>query len=202
MKDFAKNYAIFSSLIGGGASGGNTGGDSEDSSTLRALIEGTLSGNYVNDRVTSIGEHAFTGCKSLASANLPGVTDIGESAFEYCTNLTNVNLPEATGIGDYAFKDCTSLTTVDFPLVNTIGYYAFRGCTNLTALILRNTKAICKLTNPTMGPFAETPIESGTGYIYVPSALIEDYKAASSWSAHANQFRAIEDYPEICGGDN
>jgi hypothetical protein len=45
-----------------------------------------------------------------------------------------------------------------------------------------------------------TPIGKGTGYVYVPSALIETYKTATNWSTFAAQFRAIEDYPEICGG--
>jgi hypothetical protein len=39
------------------------------------------------------------------------------------------------------------------------------------------------------------------GYIYVPKALIEDYKVATNWSTFADQFRAIEDYPEM-GRDN
>ena len=43
-------------------------------------------------------------------------------------------------------------------------------------------------------------IEKGAGYIYVPSALVDAYKADSKWNAYANQFRAIEDYPDICGG--
>ena len=31
-------------------------------------------------------------------------------------------------------------------------------------------------------------------YIYVPRALVEDYKVATNWSAYADQFRALEDY--------
>jgi hypothetical protein len=42
--------------------------------------------------------------------------------------------------------------------------------------------------------FDQSPIKSGTGYIYVPRALVEDYKVATNWSAYASQFRAIEDY--------
>ena len=42
--------------------------------------------------------------------------------------------------------------------------------------------------------FSSTPIASGTGYIYVPRALVDSYKAASKWSTYANQFRALEDY--------
>jgi hypothetical protein len=32
------------------------------------------------------------------------------------------------------------------------------------------------------------------GYIYVPSPLVEGYKAATNWSAFASQFRVLEDY--------
>lgn len=35
---------------------------------------------------------------------------------------------------------------------------------------------------------------SGTGYIYVPRALVDTYKAATNWSTIADQFRALEDY--------
>lgn len=38
------------------------------------------------------------------------------------------------------------------------------------------------------------------GYIYVPRDLIETYKVSTNWVTYANQLRAIEDYPEICGG--
>ena len=38
------------------------------------------------------------------------------------------------------------------------------------------------------------PIGQGTGYIYVPSALVNTYKSANYWSTYANQIRAIEDY--------
>ena len=47
--------------------------------------------------------------------------------------------------------------------------------------------------------FSNTPIKSGNGYIYVPAALVDSYKADSKWSTYANQIRAIEEYPEICG---
>ena len=61
----------------------------------------------------------------------------------------------------------------------------------LIALILRSeTMATLAGTNA----LSSTPIASGTGYIYVPSALIEDYKVATNWSTYADQFRALEDY--------
>ena len=42
-----------------------------------------------------------------------------------------------------------------------------------------------------------TPIVDGTGYIYVPANLLEDYKSATNWVTYADQFRAIEDHPEV-----
>ena len=47
--------------------------------------------------------------------------------------------------------------------------------------------------------FKDTPIESGTGYVYVPSALVDSYKSATNWSTYADQIRAIENYPDITG---
>ena len=62
----------------------------------------------------------------------------------------------------------------------------------MTAFILRSETKICSITHTSV--FTKTPIESGTGYIYVPKALIEDYKVTTNWSVYASQFRALEDY--------
>ena len=46
--------------------------------------------------VTTIGEHAFTSCRTLASINIPNtVTSIGEYAFGFCTNLTELRIPKS-----------------------------------------------------------------------------------------------------------
>lgn len=167
---------------------------------------------------TRIGNSAFSSCTALTTANFPLVTSVGSNAFDYCTVLTEVNFPLLTEIGMYAFNrcaalttadfpsatsidmsvfvDCAALTTVNFPLLTSIGRYAFRNCKALTALILR-ANTICTLAST--DDFYSTPIASGTGYIYVPASLVDTYKSATNWSKYANQFRAIEDYPEMCG---
>lgn len=106
-----------------------------------------------------------------------------------------------TGVRNYAFHDCTTLTGVDFPAVTSIKGGAFEKCSNLTTLILRNTTLVEILDDSLNQIFNSTPINSGTGYIYVPAALVDSYKSADTWSKYAAQIRAIEDYPEICGGD-
>ncbi|MBR3159229.1 MAG: hypothetical protein IKF14_09030 [Atopobiaceae bacterium] len=44
---------------------------------------------------------------------------------------------------------------------------------------------------------SDVPIAQGTGYVYVPSSLVDDYKVAGGWSTYAAQIRAIEDYPDV-----
>ena len=80
---------------------------------------------------------------------------------------------------------------LDFPQLQTIKNTAFANCTKLKAFILRGS-TVCTISNNT--GFYGTPINGTSGYIYVPSALIDSYKTATNWSTHASQFRALEDY--------
>lgn len=187
------------------ASGGDT--DIEDGLIKRSLTE------YTNARVTSIGACAFYSNTKIVSVSFPKVTGIGNEAFRACSKLTGIDIPAATSIGTHTFRANTAMTAVVFPVVTSIGGYAFRentalttadfgkspsiatyvfyGCSNLTALILRgSTVATLSSTNALSG----TKIASGTGYIYVPSALVDGYKAATNWSNYAAKFRVLEDY--------
>ena len=188
-------------------------------SLARELIQRTIEGEYVNDRVTSVGAYAFWKTNKLSSVSFLEVTQSGTNAFNNCsattisfpklevvpeamfrnmTKLTNIYLPSVTKItGGYSFGNAVLCTKIDLPMVTVIPSLAFTDCRALETLILRSDVVVTLSGNP----FGNTPIQSGTGYIYVPRALIEDYKVATNWSAYAGQFRAIEDYPEICGGD-
>lgn len=100
-------------------------------------------------------------------------------------------------IGKYAFYGCTALVLVDVPNVTSIAENSLYGCSALTALILRGG-TVCSLSNT--NALTGSAIASGMGYAYVPSALVDSYKAATNWSTYADQIRAIEDYPDIAGG--
>ena len=144
---------------------------------------------------TMIEERAFSQCTNLTSVNFPALETIGDLSLFQCAFAT-AQFPTVKTVGKSGFRENENLTTVDLSSVESLGDYCFYKCSSLTTLIIRSSSV------PTLGsysPFYETPIVGGTGFIYVPSSLIDSYKAASNWSTYAAQFRAIEDYPEICG---
>ena len=94
------------------------------------------------DSVTSIGNYAFSGCRSLTSIAIPdGITSIGDYAFYKCVSLTSMTIPEGvTSIGDSAFEGCSSLESITIPdSVTSIGRFAFSLCSALTSATFENT---------------------------------------------------------------
>lgn len=191
----------------------------EDNTVLDALISGSIDGYYSNDRVTSIGsysfaykyvnsvsfnsvifigDNAFKNCPVLSSVSFNLAEYIGDSAFGGCESIASASFPNARQIGAETFGMCSSLEKISFPKAESIGEGTFAFCQSLIALILGRSDGLCNLASPSA--LTGTPIESGTGYIYVPAALVDQYKAATNWTTYANQIRAIEDYPDICGG--
>lgn len=168
--------------------------------------------------VTSLGSYAFYNCGGLTSVYFPNATSVGEYAFQSCgivevefpSLLTIPNgcfrysgkikkgtFPNATSVGENAFRGDSGLEQLDFSACTTIYQLAFISCTNMKVIIFRSPAVI---TLKSSNAFASSPISGGTGYVYVPKALIDAYKTATNWSNYASQFRAIEDYPEITGG--
>lgn len=154
--------------------------------------------SYSNDTITALAVSFFQNNTHLESISLPKVTHL--NGFLGCTALKNCDFSGARYIQSGIFKGCVSLEKLDFPSAEQIHSNTFENCISLKTLILRRTAAIVSLGNT--NSFANTPIANGTGYIYVPAALVDKYKAATNWSTYAAQIRAIEDYPEITGGES
>jgi len=76
--------------------------------------------NVIFNGVTTIGEAAFAGIKSLTQVDLEGVTTIGLCAFRG-TGLTSVTIPSSVGIlGNGAFGGCADLTEINFNANNAV----------------------------------------------------------------------------------
>ena len=73
-------------------------GDGEDTATLNALIDGSLT--EIESGVEQITTSAFRDRTALGTVNFPNVTYIGPYAFYGCQTLSNVNIPNTTSIGE------------------------------------------------------------------------------------------------------
>lgn len=182
-------------------------------------------GNLDLPLVTAVGAYAFKGATkithmalpslksmvnnafrnaSFATVDMPVLTSLASYGFRDCTKLTEAKFPAVTASSTEAMRGCTALTKVDLPVITSVGASTFYGCSKLQAVILRNTAKVATLSN--VNAFTNSSVKSGgTGYIYVPRTMddgsdgVAAYQAATNWSSFASQFRAIEDYPEICG---
>ena len=89
--------------------------------------------------VTSIGDNAFTVCRSLSKIVIPSsVTSIGSGAFSFCRSLSDIIIPSSVNsIGDNAFRYCSSLSDIVIPSsVTSIGSGAFSYCRSLSDIVI------------------------------------------------------------------
>lgn len=144
---------------------------------------------YIPNSVTSIGLSAFSGCSALSEVSIgSGVKSIYDYAFSSCTSLISVVIPDnVTTIDKNAFELCRGLESVEIGTgVTKINAAAFRYC-----YALENIK--CKATTP---PTIAEDTFFGLGInpvIYVPMAVVDDYKAATYWSDLADIITGYEE---------
>lgn len=145
----------------------------------------SLEGVIIPDSVETIGSGAFQDCAALTGITIPGaVTTIGASAFQGCSSIVEITVPNSvTTIGNNAFYQCTALKTVD------IG----TGVITIGGTVLRFSNAVESLTirAPQVPALATTLNGSNPINIYVPTSLVDAYKAAKNWSTYADTIRAI-----------
>lgn len=149
------------------------------------------------------GESVFTGCQEMTIFKVPALKKVSSGAFANMPKMTSFYFPslETMKGWGYNFNQDKAVERIYFPkLTSEIGNSDFNNCLKLTALIL-GANSVCTLSN--VSAFSYTPINrynNTIGYIYVPRALVDSYKAATNWSTYADRIRAIEDYPEVLEG--
>ena len=93
----------------------------------------------IPDSVISIGDRAFSGCRSLSSIVIPNsVNSIGDRAFSGCRSLSCIVIPDSvTNIGEGAFSGCSSLSSIVIPnSVTSIEKGAFYYCSSLSSIVI------------------------------------------------------------------
>ena len=189
----------------------NVASANSEADIVDGFLQGTLSGVYYNDRITSVRPYVFRGLNTITGVDFPNVTEIKDNAFYdnsklesaiipnvtkigitsfYNSGLKNIYLPNLTAIPQQAFTNCASLVKAHFSKTTSLGYDAFYNCQNLLLLIVE-TPTLCKMTNAK--PLGKTNIANGMGFICVPDDLVEDYKVATNWATYASQIKGISE---------
>lgn len=159
---------------------------------------------------TVIGNYAFSKSCNLKAVSIPKATSVPEYCFSSNQNimlLEQINCQSATSIGRSSFLRCAKLEAIDLPACVNIARDAFKECYILKSVVIRNDTKVCTLYNTDvfdkcyhiLGTVDSTYNPDGLkdGYIYVPDALIEDYKAATNWSTYASQIKPLSEYVEV-----
>ena len=143
----------------------------------------SLANITIPNSVTSIKYNAFYNCSSLTSIEIPNsVTNIESSAFSYCTGLKSIVIPNGvTVIRMHTFAYCENLTSIEIPnSVTNIEFSVFYGCRNLTEITCLAT------TPPTI--YYDT-FSNYNADLYVPAGCKSVYETTEYWE----KFNIIED---------
>ena len=136
----------------------------------------------ISGNITDLDNATFAYDYSLISVILPnGLTSLGEDCFYACYNISSITIPNGvTEISTGAFSNCYSLSSITLPSnITNIASNIFYCCYGLKSIHMLAT------TPPTLsGPLSTESIPDLV--IYVPTASVNAYKAASGWSNYAS----------------
>ena len=167
-----------------------------------AVVENNLESTFL-DKIDKLADNANgSGSTSTESfiddtkgANvtvLPeNLTSIRAYAFYNCTQLNITKIPKATiTIGSYAFYGCSGLRELTIEGdITSIGTQCFRNCSNLAKIVMPNVTSVPTLNST--NSIADTAIDKGVGYIYVPDDLLSGFQSATNWSTYSNRIKAL-----------
>lgn len=148
-----------------------------------------IKGISIPSSVTSIGGNCFQNSK-LESVDLSNYAQstISDSLFYNCKMLESAILPTSiSALPNNLLRGCSSLKTIDIPSnVTTLGSNTFWGCTSLESVTIRCSSEVT--VSNIANTFNSVPADCA---IYVPSDLVDTYKASSKWSSRAEYIQAI-----------
>ncbi len=156
-----------------------------DSSAFNACIN--MGAITIPNSVEYIGDFSYYQSRNAAWVDLPSeLIEIGESAFSHSTPISSVDFAESeklVKIGKEAFYACTTMQEVVFPeSLTTIEEGAFEHCWNLKKIVIPKEDAIVSI--------GEGAFDVSDCPIYVPAALLSDYKDA--YPEYESRFSSLE----------
>lgn len=172
-----------------GYEAGHADGEAVGNTLADSIVERTIT-EFVNHRITKIGQYAFARHAALVRVDIPNVERVETYGFNYCTGLTEIYLPKCKYIAGQSFNSCSKLEKVVVPMCEQIGGHALTA-SKLSCLVLGGDK-VCTLDNA--AAIETNPMKNGTGFIYVPDNLVDSYKAATNWSTYASQIRPLSEW--------
>ena len=143
------------------------------------------------NRLKTIGNNTFVRCSKLEEVVLPELTRIAGGMFDRCTALRKVKCDKATSIDMNVFAQNSNLEVIDLLGGGTLSAFAYSTIPKLKAFVIRETSKLTQLSNA-----GYTGFNAGTK-VYVPDALVEQYKTASNWSTHADKIVPLSTYVEV-----
>lgn len=171
--------------------------------TTDGIANGTEPSGNIVITTPNIKQEAFRYCSNVGKIDIKSATTIPINAFRdcsvteivslslqrtgsysigYCSSLSVCTIPKCNYLESSTFANDSELLTVDCTPTQINRGNVFNNCSKLQNLIVR-TATLCSLGNT--NNFTNTPFmgyNSLSGTLYVPSALVEDYKTATNWS--------------------
>ena len=138
----------------------------------------------------TIKEYGFYNCDGITTLNLPNCKVVERYAFGYCSNLTEINLPNCERVDNEAFVDCNNLTEINLPKCSQLSNGIFGNGDFYNDCVLyigTELDVVCELN----GWLAYNNYSGNLKTIYVPQALVEDYKIAPYWCDMADKIVGI-----------
>lgn len=174
--------------------------------------------SFSSNSVETVGEYAFRNCKELKTVNAPSANDLSFGIVAHCKKFEKLVVGKAdafNGWFGYRIKYDDDYSS----------YSYFNECfSNLNTIVIHNDVNVPKWGFYEINddrydykiPERFEATQANAAYIYVPRAMISEYQAAtditgqhpiyssqecvfhnSNWNKY--KYRAIEDYPDICG---
>lgn len=144
-------------------------------------------------------------CSALTTVDLsnwrPDKATTAHNAFSFCSSLESANL------GGWNTKELQRINSLFYQdsalkMINISGWTSeaientndmLYGCLALEALVI-DSPSVFRITN--VSTIANSSIRRGTGFVYVPDNLVDEYKSATNWTTVADQIKPLSELPQ------